>query len=113
MIRALLNSLLYFPSRTIAETPERAGLGFRELELDTDDGERLHGWWIGARTDPLGQGARSRGNPGVGARRSRPLGRRFARPGRLAGPVAARVAATHEGRERQQGDHGAGGHVSR
>jgi fermentation-respiration switch protein FrsA (DUF1100 family) len=64
VIRALLNSLLYFPSRTIVETPERAGLSSRELELDTDDGERLHGWWIGARTDLLGHVLLCHGNAG-------------------------------------------------
>jgi fermentation-respiration switch protein FrsA (DUF1100 family) len=64
MIRALLNSLLYFPSREIVETPERAGLSSRELEFDTDDGERLHGWWIGARTDPVGHLLLCHGNAG-------------------------------------------------
>ena len=64
VIRALLNSLLYFPSRSIGETPERAGLSSRELELDTDDGERLHGWWIGAPTDPLGHLLLCHGNAG-------------------------------------------------
>ena len=31
MIRSLLNSLLYFPSRGILETPEQAGLDYRDL----------------------------------------------------------------------------------
>ena len=38
MIRSLLNSLLYFPSRAIVETPDSAGLDFLDLELETDDG---------------------------------------------------------------------------
>ena len=64
MIRRLLNSLLYFPSRAIAETPDRAGLSYRDLELETDDGERLHGWWVGAGADPLGHLLLCHGNAG-------------------------------------------------
>jgi uncharacterized protein len=64
VIRPLLNSLLYFPSRAIVETPDRAGLDYRELSLATDDGERLHGWWIGARTDSLGHLLLCHGNAG-------------------------------------------------
>ena len=64
MIRSLLNSLLYFPSQAIIETPGRAGLDYRDLELATDDGERLHGWWIGARTDSLGSLLLCHGNAG-------------------------------------------------
>jgi pimeloyl-ACP methyl ester carboxylesterase len=64
MIRPLLNSLLYFPSRAIVETPDRAGLDYRDLELETDDGERLHGWWIGARADSLGHVLLFHGNAG-------------------------------------------------
>ena len=64
MIRLLLNSLLYFPSRAIIETPDRAGLEYRDLGLEADDGERLHGWWIRARTDSLGQMLLCHGNAG-------------------------------------------------
>lgn len=64
MIRSLLNSLLYFPSRAILETPEEAGLEYRDLRIETDDGERLHGWWIGARTDSLGHLLLCHGNAG-------------------------------------------------
>ena len=64
MIRPLLNSLLYFPSRAIVETPDGAGLDYRDLQLESDDGERLHGWWIGARTDPLGHLLLCHGNAG-------------------------------------------------
>jgi uncharacterized protein len=64
VIRLLLNSLLYFPSRTIIETPDRAGLDFRELGLETDDGERLHGWWIGSQTNSLGHLLLCHGNAG-------------------------------------------------
>jgi len=64
VIRTLLNSLLYFPARAIVETPDRAGLGYRELGLETDDGERLHGWWIPARTDSVGHLLLCHGNAG-------------------------------------------------
>ena len=62
--RLLLNSLLYFPSRSIGETPDRAGLDYRGLALDTDDGERLCAWWVGARTDSLGHLLLCHGNAG-------------------------------------------------
>jgi uncharacterized protein len=65
VIRSPLNSLLYFPSRAIIETPKGAGLDYRDLELECDDGERLHGWWIGARTDnALGHLLLCHGNAG-------------------------------------------------
>jgi fermentation-respiration switch protein FrsA (DUF1100 family) len=64
LIRALLGSLLYFPSEEIAETPDRAGLDYRELALETDDGERLNGWWIAARADSLGHLLLCHGNAG-------------------------------------------------
>jgi uncharacterized protein len=64
VIRLLLNSLLYFPSRAIVETPDRAGLDYRDLRLETDDGEWLHGWWIGARRESLGHLLLCHGNAG-------------------------------------------------
>jgi len=64
VIRSLLNSLLYFPSRAIIETPDRAGLEYRDLRLETNDGERLHGWWIGARRKSLGHLLLCHGNAG-------------------------------------------------
>lgn len=64
MIRSLLNSLLYFPSRAIAETPDRAGLDYRDLGFETDDGERLHGWWIPAPEASLGHLLLCHGNAG-------------------------------------------------
>jgi fermentation-respiration switch protein FrsA (DUF1100 family) len=62
--RLLLNSLLYFPSREIIETPDRAGLVYHDLKLETDDGERLHGWWLDARTDSVGALLLCHGNAG-------------------------------------------------
>ena len=37
---------LYFPSRAVAETPDSFGLRADELSILTEDGVRLHGWWI-------------------------------------------------------------------
>jgi uncharacterized protein len=64
VIRSLLNALLYFPSRALIETPKRAGLDYRDLTLQCDDGERLHGWWIEAWTEPLGHLLLCHGNAG-------------------------------------------------
>jgi pimeloyl-ACP methyl ester carboxylesterase len=41
--RFLLNALLFFPARALHATP--AG-DYEELAIDTEDGERLHGWWV-------------------------------------------------------------------
>src|SRR5688572_14146401 len=41
--RPLLNALLFFPERAIDATPAGA---HEELAIATDDGERLHGWWV-------------------------------------------------------------------
>lgn len=64
MMRPLLNALLYFPSRAIEQTPARAGLAYRELALRTGDGQRLHGWWVQARSGPLGHVLLCHGNAG-------------------------------------------------
>lgn len=43
--------LLYLPnvpSRALDATPDRYGLPWEEVHLATEDGERLHGWWIPA-----------------------------------------------------------------
>ncbi|HWR86717.1 MAG TPA: alpha/beta hydrolase, partial [Rhodoglobus sp.] len=63
-LRPLLNALLYFPSRTIAATPADAGLTYDDVELTTDDGQRLHGWWIARRAPPRGHVLLCHGNAG-------------------------------------------------
>ena len=40
------NSLLYFPVRELASSPEAHGLRADALALPTEDGETLAGWWI-------------------------------------------------------------------
>src|SRR5215208_4154363 len=52
MITALLNSLLYFPSRTLHATPADAGLEHEEIAFAAEDGTPLHGWWIRAQRQP-------------------------------------------------------------
>ena len=50
MLRWLLNSLLYHPARAIEQTPA----AFDDLSFATEDGERLHGWWIPGRAPSAG-----------------------------------------------------------
>jgi fermentation-respiration switch protein FrsA (DUF1100 family) len=64
VIRSVLDSLLYFPSRSMAETPAAAGLAFRDLAIATEDEERLHGWWIAARGPAIGHILLCHGNAG-------------------------------------------------
>ena len=64
MMRPLLNALLYFPSREIVRPPASAGLTYRDVELTTDDGERLHGWWVKRRAGALGHVLLCHGNAG-------------------------------------------------
>jgi fermentation-respiration switch protein FrsA (DUF1100 family) len=60
----LLNSLLYFPSRGPGDTPAGAGLRYEDLEVPTEDGERLHAWWIPARPPSKGHVLLCHGNAG-------------------------------------------------
>jgi pimeloyl-ACP methyl ester carboxylesterase len=63
-MRPLLNALLYFPSRRIHHSPADAGLAYRDLWFETDDGERLHGWWVKRRAAALGHVLLCHGNAG-------------------------------------------------
>jgi uncharacterized protein len=45
-MRSVMGALLYFPARELLETPRHTGLEFEELAIETEDGERLHGWWV-------------------------------------------------------------------
>jgi len=64
LTRGALGALLYFPSHKILETSADAGLAFDELDLATDDGERLHGWWIAGQQPSLGHLLFCHGNAG-------------------------------------------------
>jgi uncharacterized protein len=63
-LRVVLRSLLYFPTRVIAEKPADAGLEFRDIQLLTEDGERLGGWWIAGRPPLIGHLLFCHGNGG-------------------------------------------------
>ena len=66
MRTSLLNTLLFFPAARLDGTPRDAGLEYRELEIPTEDGQRLHGWWIPRRgsTPALGHVLHFHGNAG-------------------------------------------------
>ncbi len=58
MVRGLFTrlerALAYFPELTLKGTPEHVGLEYEDLWLETDDGNRVHGWWIpGPARTPL------------------------------------------------------------
>jgi hypothetical protein len=45
---AFQDQLLFQPSSRLIATPDRAGMAYETVHLDTEDGETLHGWWIPA-----------------------------------------------------------------
>ena len=56
MILGLEKFALYFPSRSIATTPQADGLAYEEVRFPATDGVTLHGWLVpaaGARTTLL------------------------------------------------------------
>ncbi len=38
--------MAFYPTPGVQETPATAGLPFTDLQIQTDDGETLHGWWL-------------------------------------------------------------------
>src|SRR3954468_19313439 len=64
MLRRVLDSLLYFPARDLGETPAAVGVEFRELRFATEDGERLHAWWVPAAVPSAGHVLLCHGNAG-------------------------------------------------
>lgn len=56
-----------FQGRALEATPEAVGMEYRDVEIATDDGETLHGWWvphIEAHIDARGTILFSHGNAG-------------------------------------------------
>jgi fermentation-respiration switch protein FrsA (DUF1100 family) len=45
---AFQDQLLFQPSSRLLATPDDAGMEYETVQLNTDDGETLHGWWIPA-----------------------------------------------------------------
>ncbi len=41
-------SFVFFPSQVIGATPADAGLAFEDVQLQTEDGESVHGWFLPA-----------------------------------------------------------------
>jgi len=48
MLLLLQSRLVFFPTRAIDATPDRAGLAYEDVWLQTEDGLRLHAWWVPA-----------------------------------------------------------------
>lgn len=42
----LQEKLVFQPSRMVAATPDRAGMRYEDVWLDTTDGVRIHGWFV-------------------------------------------------------------------
>ena len=43
------SSMLFYPERGLPFTPDKARLEYRDVNLVTADGTRLHGWWLPAK----------------------------------------------------------------
>ncbi|MDX1681174.1 MAG: alpha/beta fold hydrolase [Akkermansiaceae bacterium] len=61
----LAHKLFYLPTHDEPANPATWGSRFREVDFDSADGTRLHGWWIESpRNPPLGAVVFSHGNVG-------------------------------------------------
>ena len=60
----MIDALLYFPSKPHDDIPGAFGLAHEDVEISTDDGQRLHAWWIPARGPRLGHVLHFHGNAG-------------------------------------------------
>ncbi len=54
LLQSGCSSLFFFPDKTTYITPDRLNLAYENIYLDTADGETLHGWWLPARSEPVG-----------------------------------------------------------
>jgi len=54
LLQAGCSSLFFFPDRVTYVTPDRLNLDYRDVSMDTSDGETLHGWWLPAETPAKG-----------------------------------------------------------
>jgi fermentation-respiration switch protein FrsA (DUF1100 family) len=61
VIRSLMNRLLYAPARDVLATPS---VPFTDLTLRTEDGERLHAWWVPATAPAIANVLLCHGNGG-------------------------------------------------
>jgi pimeloyl-ACP methyl ester carboxylesterase len=60
-MRVLMNRLLYLPARKCAAPP---GLRLTDVTVPTEDGERLHAWWVPASGRAIGHVLLCHGNAG-------------------------------------------------
>jgi pimeloyl-ACP methyl ester carboxylesterase len=63
-LRVVLGALLYFPSGEIYQTPADAGLEFRDVPVQTEDGQCLGAWWVAGRPPSIGHMLFCHGNGG-------------------------------------------------
>jgi fermentation-respiration switch protein FrsA (DUF1100 family) len=61
---AFPDRFVYFPGPPPRTTPDRYGLAFDDLELETEDGERLHAWRIRTEGERRGLVLHCHGNAG-------------------------------------------------
>jgi len=61
VLRRLLNRLLFFPARGLADQPARS---YVDVTFAASDGVRLHGWWLPADRTPRGHVLFLHGNAG-------------------------------------------------
>ncbi len=54
LLQSGCSSLFFFPDRVTYVTPDRLNLEYRDVYMDTVDGETLHGWWLPAETPARG-----------------------------------------------------------
>ncbi|WP_194820349.1 alpha/beta hydrolase [Nocardia sp. XZ_19_385] len=59
----ILNALTYMRDRRILQTPDVLGLAYRDLSIETADGETVHAWWLPARRS-IGHVLFAHGNAG-------------------------------------------------
>lgn len=52
LAQAGCSSLFFYPDKATYITPDRLNLAYRDVFLNTADGERLHGWWLTAAAEP-------------------------------------------------------------
>jgi len=46
MLYLMQPSMVFFPSRDLTATPGQWGLAYEDVTIDTDDGLKLHGWFV-------------------------------------------------------------------
>ncbi len=52
-VEPLEKRFIFFPDKTIEETPRAWGLPYEEIYFTTEDGLRLNGWWIPGTGSPI------------------------------------------------------------